>query len=484
MTIKNRHGSRTQISWGEEITEAKALTGGTVTSNTVTGLSGMTADRYNGQMAFVMYRGGSVDGKFYHVVSNTATVLTFEENVASAGLAATDVLALTTVGKLPTTTTEIWAKTDETELPSQVSEYLDIFVHGDSNHPERTDGVETKNSFEATMPLKLVNGKLLVFALGYVKDVALTTGAVTTTNNRAVQIGELELETALATPTGFLADDYIEIGDDTGGTLNEGPEIRQITAVTPAAGKDLLTLDKPLRRFHPSGSAIDEVTIGGANTVTHTIIPNSCSPAITIEAVFKSFDPNNTVNDFVIHHTGINFKGHKLNSAEDVLNLEMSVVGLDELKNQRTRATLVTTDWTARPFIYGDSDVDINAISYSQIQNVAFGTDRGYLSKYYHNSNTGIKPFENIPEGFEHNCTMEIPLHNENFFDLIAAGTKFNAFITYTRTASTDLIKFKWDNTYLPEGKNNLSDRTEIITPLDLSVGNYSIEATDVIEYY
>lgn len=484
MTMKNRTGSKTQVSWGEEITEAKALTGGTVTVNQVTGLSGMTVDRYNGQLAFVMYRGGAVDGKFYHVVSNTATVITFEEDVATAGLAATDVLALTTRGKLPTTTTEFWGKVAETELPLQENEYEDIFAHGDTNHPERTDAVLKNVKFEATMPVKLVNGKLLLYGLGYVKDVPLTLGAVTTTNNRAVQIGEEELETALATPTGFLALDYIQIGDDSGGSLNEGPEIRQITAVTPAAGKDLLTLDKPVRRFHPSGSACSEVTVGGTDTVTHTIKPSAEAPTITFEAVFKGFDINNTLNDFVVHHTGITMKGHKLDSADETLKLEMPVVGLDVLKNQRTRATVVNTDWGARPFIYGDSQVDINSIVYSQFQNFKWGTDRGALTQYYHNENTGVKPFENILEGFEHELTAEIPLHNENFFDLVAAGTNFNAFITFTRTASVDLIKFKWDNTKYKSEKFDMPDRGAIIAPHDLSVGNYSIEVTDVIEYY
>lgn len=475
---RNYTGEKTQVSYGEEWTEYTALTGGTVANYQVTGLSGLTADRYNGQLAFVMYRGGSVDGEVYHVVVNTTTAITFEENVQTAGLANTDVIAITTHGKLPTATTEYFGDVIEADLPDPKVTEKSYYARGNTNEPERKDASLTKKEYDATIPIELINGKLLFYGLGYCKDVASNYGAGSTTAARGVMIGETIIQVASA--TNFSVDDYIEIGDNSGGSLNEGSEIRQVTAINTV----YFTLDNPVRRYHPSGCAVKECDIASAKPVTHTLKPWSYIPTITLEAVFKGHDKNQTTNDLVLHYTGTAVGGLSLKSSEENITCDLAIKCLNALKNQRTRATLVTTDWTSNKYLYADSEVTINSVQYRQVENMDYGTDRGLKPKYYHNQDTGIKPFEHAPEGFEHKWTLGIPLHNTDFWDLVEDGTQFDASVTYERDATDDYITFNFDDNYGRGAPTKLADRAEIIQDIDISVGLFYIDVVDTIEYY
>lgn len=484
--MKNYTGSKTALSYSEEWNEFIDLDvdygGGAVIANrTITTMAGMTANKYDGQVAFVQYRGGAVDGEAFHIVTNTATVITFEENVQTAGLADTDDLSITLTGVLPTTTTEWFANVVEVDLPDPSTTPVQHHAHGSTNQPEANDVSLTKKEYVTTIPLKLINGKLLLYGLGYVKDVASNFGALATNSSRAVMIGETRIVTDLATPSGFLATDYVQIGDTT-----EGEEIRQVSSVTAntPVGFDTLNLDKPVRRFHPDNCVVKECDITTAKPVTHTIKPWHDAPTITLEGVFKGFDKNHTVNDFVKHYMGMGFKSLALKSNEETLDMDIAVSCLDAKKNQRTRANIVTADWTARKFLHADSTVTINSVVYAQVENLTYGTDRNLKPKYYHSKNTGIKPFEHIQEGFEHNWKLGIPLHNTTFWDLIEDGTKFTATVRYDRDTSDDYVIFTFTDTYYIGGPTKLTDRTESIQELDSNMENFQAAFTDTIEYY
>lgn len=481
-----RTGSKTQVSYGEELNELIDLDvdygGGAVIANyTITTFVALTANKYNGQICFVQYRGGAVDGKMYHIKSNTTTVITFEEDVGTLGLADTDELSITTYGQLPAVTTEYFGHVSETDLPDPKTTPKDHHSHGGANQPERNSASMTKMEFKTTIPIRLVNGKLALYALGYVSDTASNFGALATTTTRAAMIGETKITEAIATPSGFLATDWVQIGD-----AAEGPEIRQVSSVTAnvPVGFDTLVLNQPLRRYHASGVAVKECDITTAKPVTHKVMPSGDKPRFTLEAVWKGADPNHTGNDIVAHYTGIVGNDFDFKSTDEDLECNLGITGLDMLTDQRARATVVNTDWLAREFLYSDSVVTINAVVYARIMAVDFGTTSNTLEMRYHTDEVGIKPYEHVMEGFDHKCNMEIVMTDLTFRNLVYNKTKFDSSIKYTRDSTDDYFTAFFKNSYMPTCPLALPDRTAVIQKTETSVGQFYLEFVDTIEYY
>lgn len=479
-------GSKTQVSYGEERTELIDLDvhygGGAVIANyTITTMAGMTVGKYNGQRCFVQYRGGAVDGKVYHIVSNTATVITFQEDIQTAGMADTDEIAIESRGQLAADTTEFFGDLEESDLPHPKLTEKEHFIKGHANEPERKNASITKMEFEASMPLQLLNGKLLFYGLGYCADVASNFGALATTSTRAIMIGELNITEAIATASGFLANDYIQIGN-----AAEGEEIRKISSVTAnvPVGFDTLNLDLPVRRFHPNGCVIKECDITTAKPVTHTLRPWTNAPSLTLEAVWRAYDRNHAANDIVMHFTGIHCNGLGLKSSDETLSLDWDILAMNALTAQRAKASVVATDWAQREFLYSDSTVTINGAIFSKIEDLDYGTKRNLKSKRYHNQNTDVRPGDMAFDGFEHECKISLPFDSLTFWNLVKAKTKFDSNIKYERDATDDYMTIYINESYARNCPPNFPEKGEIIHDLELTPGRFYIEVVDTIEYY
>jgi len=479
--VKNFTGELTQVSYGEEWNEFIDLDvdyggGAVISGNEINSMAGMTANKYNGQTCFVQYRGGSVDGRIFHVVVNTATTIYFEENIATAGLADTDEISITTHGVLPTSTAEYFGDVSESDLPEPNVEYKSHHIHGHANQPEEKSATAVGIEYDATMPLELLNGKLLIYALGYCSDVASNYGAGSETLDRAAYIGETIID--VSDGTDFTVNDYIEIG-----TSTEGQEIRKVTAKS----TNLLTLDKPLRRYHPiTTSTVKECDIGTAKPVLHTIKPAYMVPRFSLEACFKEQDPSHKTNDMVIFYNGLIGTGIAFKSAmKETLKCDLGVNGLDATLDTRARTTTVSvTDWGQDEFVCADSEVSINSIVYGQVDTANFGTTLNAKPYQSHNNDTGIKPFGHLMEGWDHKCEMDILAHNKNFWNLVNNKTKFDAYIYYERDSTDDHLKFHFKNCYCKKAPFSLPERAEVKQSLDIHVGQFYIEVTDEIPYY
>jgi len=462
-------GVLTQVSYGEEVPDVVDTTGGTVSGNTVSGLSGLTANKYVGQMAIVL--DGSDAGSVYHVASNTASSITFEE---TPGFSAGARIAITTEGQLPSDTTKFFGIIDESDIPSRAAELFDEIYHG-GDLPLRSDAVPMKFSYESTIALSaLKNAEYLWLALGKVTDTPSAYGAVSTTLAAAAYPGENVVTVSDA--TGLSVNDYIHIAGSHGG------EIRKITAIN----SNELTLDVPLRIAHAAGVDVKEVDTSGY--YTHVITVDEEVPSFTLEVVYMGARDMSDA-DIVLHTTGLKVKSLELSSAagDTPLTASLGVAGLHQLENARSKATVVKVGYSERPYLFKDSSVTINGVVYSRVEDFKIALDRELATKWYHRSDIAnaedIDPVEHIEGRVGLTTDLTIPMTNTTLYNLLKNGTKFTATVVLTR-GTNDSMTIEFSGCYMTTHPLALPKEGELPVAISASASSVTITVVDSVPHY
>lgn len=491
---KNWLATRTQLCYGEEWPNNTVVT--VVAANAFTTAdANVSVDDFAGQIALVIeaVAGTMSEATRLHIVSNTASpnpVFTTEEPLTVAGntLAATDRLAVSRIGINPNetaigayTTDEFIGVIDDVSLLDVAQDIYDLYAHGDANLPFRREGIVMKRRYETSLPVTMVNGKLLYYPCGHVKDDANVKGAnYSDVLSRAVYPGERTIDLNAAGPN-WPADpspilDYIIIDDA------NNPEIRQVTA---GWGTKALTIDRPIRRYHANGMTAKDVRSDTFGYFTHTIdARNPSLSTMCLEAIFLGYDNQVPALDAPFWYPGISFKGARLGGTTDALfKIDFDVVGLSSELDTYTRSTVVDTYWTSTPYHFRMATVTVNGVTYHQSETIEGTLTRNMDTMYYHNTISANDPYENIPGRGTMTGSVTIPFHNKALWTLIKAGTAFDITWTYTRAANDDLL-ITMHGCKPTEGKLSMPTTGYVPQNIQVTANYITIVVKDNIPYY
>ena len=493
---RNFRGVRSELTWGEEIPVEQALTGGTVTLNTVTGLSGMVVNKYAGQVATVVPThapASSADALKFHIVSNTATVLTFEETAAGTGLAATDRLVITQRNETPVDLGFYFGHVEESEMPERKIEPFKGFYKGSDNMPYAHEIIPMKVSYEASIPIRVVNGKLLYLAMGHVEDSAYTTAQTCADTTKTITNPTVPGQsTVTSTAHGLGASPgYFQFGT-TGDAC--GPEIRYCALAT-----NTLTCAVPLRREHPALAKIYGPITVGTGYIIHTLKIGDQVPYFSLKRTFYNYKTNVLTNDYCKIYRGLKAKSLELSIApgDAPLQASMSVSGLSISDAEVVReATIDKAGYTnLSPYIYKGAVTKINDIIYRQAGEMSGSIDREMETKYYSeikpqtNDQTYgyLDPSEHLEGLVNANFNVTIPLHNTNFWlmlkNMTNLGIATETSHTLTRGTNDDMA-IRFYNPLLIEGSEPLPRGGEVPLNLQFEASHPIITVKDQMYFY
>jgi len=448
--------------FGEEVfIDRLTLTGGTVTANTVTGLSGLTANKYDDQDVLVL--SGTLAGRRLRCVTNTTTVLTFQQDVATLGLANTDKLAFGARGKRPTVYTIFYALKDELMLATPKHTFGRPQWSGFGLRPAETHVLKT--DFESKIPFLLADGRLLftIFGDEYVTGTDVTGGGGSTLNG-AIKEGETVFDVAAA--TNYTVGDYIQVDTTT------NSEIRKITAIA----TNTITVDYPLRKNHATAVACNEVT----KPFTHTLQYKDKGIYWTHQGVY---DESPTPIVYENHGCFSKALEVKVNSGEYVLcNLDYQ--GMCDSVDGTKQAPSTTL---SIPYTYDKtlSGISIDGITYAQVRSMTVRTTRKAESLRYSSSTHGVKPAGSSTSGIEMSADIVMDIQNNNILTLLRAGTEFTTILDMVRTASSDEARITLSACTMDEAPHPLTpDGATIKVTVKLGAENLVPRFIDSIPYY
>jgi len=414
------HGQKQyQISFAEELGENKSLSGGTVTTNTVTGLSGMTAKEYSGQLAVVL--DGAIPGRFFHVVTNTTTVLTFQENVATAGLTNASTLFFTKRNSRDATSTFAFKIGEDVTLPAGERELYKGLYAGTGVEP--TELVHHKWNYAGSLPIMSHNLGWLYMIFGHEYTTGTDAGQAAQTITEPTYYGETRLTISLA--GSFANDDYVQVG------ISTSAEVRKIAS---GGTTTSLVLDRPLRIDHADNVAIDEVV----SPYTHNFAFSNTVPlpSFGIEWVSKAKVPN-----LVWHSPGVRVETWEVSATSESpvsVTLGYKACDFDDTADDGSTAlsasTVVYTGLdTPHIFKPGNTSVAINGISYAQVAEWKWSGGRALKTEYFGFEDNGdclfkdaSKPHDHYPGAVTSNeLTIKILVTNKNMWDLVNDDTSF-----------------------------------------------------------
>ena len=417
--------NKQQVSFGEQFwIDRTVLTGGSVSGNTVTGLSGLTAGKYNGCRMTVL--SGTNKGKIYHVTSNTTSVLTFQE--AATGFAATD--AVTFECKLiPPTIRNLWIDVPEDfDFPTADRDLNEVYGHGGGQ--DRVLAATNKISYERSIPLILQNWRFAFMLFGIVADTGTADAVGSTTMDGATYVGEINLKVHAG--TNFANAAVVQIGS--GATA-------EVRAIASGGTTVNLVLTYPLRFAHSDAEAVITVVA----PFTHTITANPTVPYFDLVGVMLEATAH--VRDAL----GCKIVSGELSSSTDDLVRFTADIAPSDVKVSGTSplgttpsVTVVTTD----PYHYRmvSGGLTLNSIVYQAIEAFSYKLDRGITPVYAHQDVSTNKPYLQVEGRRKHELTFTVIPFNSNIYDLIDAGTVFDASIHFVRTANTDEFTITWHN--------------------------------------
>jgi hypothetical protein len=408
---------------GEHIwSDRTILTGGSVSGNQVTGLSGLTANKYDGVRMRVL--NGTNAGKLFHVVTNGTTSLTFQE--AATGFAATDYVVFELRFAAPSVRNIFIDLPEDFDMYTASAELDEAYAHGAGR--DRNFAQTKKFLYEAALPIILQNPRLLFLALGEEKttgtDKTPSGGGSTLAN--ATYIGETIINVASA--ANYAQGDFIQVDVAAGDppTSAEVPEVRQITNVNVNA----ITLDYPLRFAHANGVACNEVIA----PFTHYLAPASELPYFDVIGVY---------NEATVHvRDAVGVKANRLeltSNEDDVVRVSVDTVALKVLPTgSAPSVTLVTTK--AYHFSQVSSGISVNSVVYANIKAFTYTLEHNQNQVYAHQDTSGKSPFFTAEGRRRHELQMILVPFNTNIYDLLTGETEHTVTLTFVRTAATDTL--------------------------------------------
>jgi len=440
------HAARSQISFGWDLAaDHLTLTGATFSANVISALAGLTAAKYERQEMWV--RNGTNAGKVYHVVTNTTTSITLEEQ--TTGFAATDKVAFTLHGKRPTVTSLFLASDEEQGLPHTKRTLMQKWWHGQGAKPAQT--FQLKKEFTSRgLKFDLQHPALLMGILGGIYDTGTDVGGGGgSTLSAAYKRGENIITVASA--ANYAVSDFIQVGVGTAPPAEGTAEIRKITAI---AVNDI-TLDAPLDYDHASAEVCNEV----AAPFTHVQSALDRNPPnMVLEAAFDE------ATDVVFHWTGGYIGGVTVEGKADgsvTVSLDEAVF-LDELQDDAARSTV--TALTTQPYQWShiDGGITFNGIKYASVESWKLTIKRAVDMRWQHTNATSGKPTKGYPAAYEFSFSATVVPQNANFLALVRNGTEFTTTVKYIRTATTDECTFSLTNCNLEEAPHPLPKQKHV----------------------
>jgi len=433
---------RVQLSFAEEEWAVQALSGGTVGTTQVTGLSGLTASKYASQTVRSIGPGTSCN-KVWNCQDNATTTITVEEaTLTSDGLANTDSVSITQHG-YPVTQTSITAYIgdfdEDTDLPDPIMRPKKLRAHGVGRHV--ADQVDLKWEMHAPLKFIVLDWKFLFFAFGheYVTGADKASGGASDVDEaNGTGIGGKHLDVTSATD--YATNDYIQVGTTT------QSEVRKITNVATNA----ITLNKGLRIHHADAETCNEVEA----PYTHEIRCAEVSQLPTF-SLCASYDE---VTDQSRIYAGCCVNKLTLRSSTDsLLEAEMDIWAQDVPAVAVTAKPTVTTA-TTTPYQYHmvDGGISINGTTYAKLNSFELTVNNNLDERYYHNDLSTNKPSEHIAGGVEVELKANITINNMNIWELNRARTEHTVIINFDRTAASDEFTITLDKCRIQQAPHNL----------------------------
>jgi hypothetical protein len=450
---------------GEHIwSDRTTLTGGSVSGNQVTGLSGLTANKYDGCRMRVL--NGTNAGKVYHVVTNGTTSLTFQE--AATGFAATDIVVFELRFAAPTIRNIFIDLPEDFDMFTAAAELDEAYAHGAGR--DRNFAQTKKFMYEAALPIILQNPRLLFLALGEEKTTgADKVGGGGSTLSAATYIGETIINVASA--ANYAQGDYIQVDVAAGDppTSAEVPEVRVITNVNGNA----ITLDYPLRFAHANGVACNEVQA----PFTHYLAPSSELPYFDVIGVY------NEVTQHIRDAVGVKANRLELSSNEDdVVRVSVDTVALKVLTmGAAPSVTMVTTK--AYHFSQVTSGISVNSVVYANIKAFTYTLEHNQNQVYAHQDTSGKSPFFTAEGRRRHELQLILVPFNTNIYDLLTGETEHTVTLTFTR-ATSDTLAFTFTVCRISQAPHGMPADGPVNVNITAHPQAMTAKAVDSIPYY
>lgn len=462
---------RIQVSYAQQTwQDDQALTGGSFSGNTITGLSGLTANKYIGEIMKVLT--GTNAGDEFHVVSNGTTSIVCEESVAS-GFAATDRVTFSSRFTIPGTVAQHLGIVDDWDFPDPEQEYERVYEHGGGVQASRHQVMRTKYG-PVEIPVLFRNGRFLKALFGKETCTAnqFVGGGGSTTLDGATKEGATRLNVAAI--TNFTNGDIIEI--DGGGS---NPECRKING---APAGTTIVVTPPLDHDHATAGTVKEVNTGANIVFTHVLsVPaNGRLPYLCLEGVYDE------ATDFVRHALGCVADSWTLSAEEgSPLKASSSLAALDTQADAQAKASV--TAETTEPFHprMTQSGIVLNAVNYLQLKGWSLACTVSREERRIHNSTSGLKPFDHSAGNREHTLTATLwPSANTNIWNLLNNRTSFTATINLERTATSDEWTLTLSGCVIPKAGHGFKGGKAIEVEAEVWPTTISMSIADNIPYY
>lgn len=462
---------RVQLSYGvHRPADHAPLTGLVVSGQQFTGLSVMTfaSGDYDGGEMLVLT--GTNAGGRYHIVSNTTTTITFEDDISS-GFAATDRVCFINNRKRPASTALFFGVKDEFPYPDPEHEYEPHYLHGDGQFPTRHQLKKTSYG-PVDIPILLQTARILALCLGKVTTVASAFTGGSTTLSAAAKKGDVYL--SVVSTAGFVANDEIEAGGD-----DTNPQCRTILSVGAT-----IVLNRPLDHDVANGKTVKEVNTA-TNTYTHTLTESSDGrmPIFCLEGVYDES------TDLVRHAIGCVVDKWTMQSSEDeIVVVTPSVAPLNVVKNATTKSsvTVVTTE----PFHFrmtgagtgASLGLVMNGISFLKVLEVSLSSSIAAARNWYHQNTSGQKPFEHTLGRQTPALSVKIvPRANDQLWDLLNDRTSFTTTLNMARTAATDEFTITLLNCLIQKAPHGFPAGDQVAVDVEVVWDNISIAVKNSI---
>jgi len=195
--------------------------------------------------------------------------------------------------------------------------------------------------------------------------------------------------------------------------------------------------------------ALGACSDSGSDPYTHEITENDTLPSFTLEVAMGSF---------VRRYAGCKVSKLTISNAIDE-PLRASVDWIAQSVTKYGTATSVT-DVTTEPYVFSQGAVTINSQAAAGVQSFDWTFDNGSHA-IHHLGDDELEYLIGGPRSSE--VSMEIVLLDSTYWDLLTAGTEFDAYIVYTRGAN-DTLRIDWFDCKLDEVPIPGPEDAEVIT--------------------
>ena len=317
-----------------------------------------------------------------------------------------------------------------------------------------------RSTLRGSLPLTMINPKMLVYLMGQCSDDGATK-TLTTTLASPYTAGGASVVVGVTT---YANGDYIEVG------VGANPEIRQVAS---GGASTTLTLDKPMRRDHASGATCNKVT----GAITHTFVHrDGLLPSFTWEEGMV-----NSTNLIKVA-TGCRVDGAELSMEEGGQMLGK----FDIAAQAATTGTLSTlTVPSTEPYSNEHASFNLYGSAFADVSKWSINYKNNIKEVYAMGSASPGNP-RYLSAGMA-DITAKV---TREFLDLTCwsyvygAGAKFNAIFTLTRTAVSDLMVVTLYNCRLAEAKQSVPESQNIPENQDILAEYMTVVVTDTTYYW